>query len=215
MPTIFSSDPQEYLAERSRFIGQAFHISAGSDLPLYLEDVQHRYPGASHYTWAYHIDPTDVRASDHGEPHGTAGMPILNLLSRAGWTETLVIVARYFGGTKLGRGGLVHAYQKSAQLALDSATPGERRIIRQTLISIEYKDYDRLTHALATQLLEQSAEFFQDVHLTLTMDAGNWPRVEETLNRESFGRWLMIHTDESSQIMPLRAETDSRIPPIV
>ncbi|NMP23400.1 YigZ family protein [Sulfobacillus sp. DSM 109850] len=203
MPTVLSSEPAEYLVERSRFIGQTFRLTDPEALAESLEAMKAAYPGANHYTWAYRIDETHLRASDNGEPQGTAGLPMLHILQRQGWEETLVVVVRYFGGIKLGRGGLVHAYQKSAQQALDHTVPGVVKEIRTLQIRIDYASYDRVQHALEPLVTTLDAEFSADVGIRATLEKARWPDVEAALDAAARGSWTCVGTHDALELVPL------------
>jgi uncharacterized YigZ family protein len=108
----------------SRFLGSALPAASADQALTFLEDERKRRHDATHWCWAYRLgvgeDRTE-RSADAGEPHGTAGLPILREIQKRELTNCLVIVTRYFGGTKLGTGGLVRAYGDCAGLALDAA----------------------------------------------------------------------------------------------
>lgn len=205
MPTVFHSEPAEYIVEHSRFIGKTFHLRTAQELDRCVFEVQHAYPKANHYCFAYRISDSRVRASDDGEPQGTAGLPMLNILSRENWEETLIIVVRYFGGIKLGRGGLVHAYQQAAQLALKRTVPGQRTFVRQVTFQIDYAAYERVTRALATCVLAQNAEFAAEVTLTVTLPNEVWPTAQAALDQETAHRWVMLESSVQAAVLPLSA----------
>lgn len=115
--------PSEIIIEKSRFLGFACPVSSIEEVELYLEEYRKRYKDASHLCFAYIIGQGGLimRASDDGEPSGTAGVPILEVLKKENLTDTLVMVVRYFGGTKLGSGGLIRAYSKSAKESIEKS----------------------------------------------------------------------------------------------
>jgi len=110
----------------SRFIGEAFPAATDAEAEAHLAAVRQREPGATHHCWARRVGADGPRLSDDGEPGGTAGLPILRAIDGRGLADVLVVVTRYYGGTKLGTGGLVRAYGEAAALALDGATTVER-----------------------------------------------------------------------------------------
>lgn len=110
--TIRTQTEYEIIINKSRFIGILTPVSDVDEVGLYLEEARELYPGATHYCYAYIIDALK-KASDDGEPSKTAGMPILNVLEKNNLDHVLAIVVRYFGGIKLGAGGLVRAYSQS------------------------------------------------------------------------------------------------------
>lgn len=110
----------ETIIKNSRFITILIRINDKDKVKSYLKDIKNKYPKATHYCYAYIINDYK-KSSDDGEPSGTAGTPILNVLEKENITNILAIVVRYFGGIKLGAGGLVRAYSK-----------GVRELIRKT-----------------------------------------------------------------------------------
>lgn len=100
--------------KKSKFLGYAFEIENEKDAQKYLEDLKKQHKKARHIAWAFIIStPHQEKCNDDGEPSGTAGRPILNVLQKRGLSNKMVAVVRYFGGIKLGAGGLVRAYSKA------------------------------------------------------------------------------------------------------
>ena len=136
--TIRNQTEFEIVINKSRFIGLLIPISDVEEVPLYLEEARELYPNATHYCYAYIIDQYK-KASDDGEPSKTAGMPMLNVLEKNELDHVLAIVIRYFGGIKLGAGGLVRAYSQSVVETLshaDIVTKVKAPIMRFSLIII-------------------------------------------------------------------------------
>ena len=119
MYTINKNIEHEIIIKNSRFITILIKINNKEDITKNLEKCKVNYPRATHYCYAYKIGETIKKASDDGEPSGTAGLPMLNVLDKENITNILVIVIRYFGGIKLGAGGLIRAYTKSVKDALN------------------------------------------------------------------------------------------------
>ena len=118
MKSIDNNIVNEYVINKSRFIACLFRVNNIDEVNKYLEKVKTEYKDATHYCYSYIIDNIK-RFNDDGEPGGTAGMPILNVLENNNLNYVLCIVIRYFGGIKLGVGGLVRAYTKAVTNALD------------------------------------------------------------------------------------------------
>lgn len=118
MKTIESNIKNEYIINKSRFIACLFKVNSIDEVNNYLDQIRTEYKDATHYCYSYIIDNTK-RFNDDGEPGGTAGMPILNVLENNELNYILCVVIRYFGGIKLGAGGLVRAYTKSVTNALE------------------------------------------------------------------------------------------------
>ena len=131
------------IEKKSRFIADAKNVISEEEARAFLSEIKSEYPDASHHTYAYVIGKQvpAARYSDDGEPHGTAGLPILDVLKNKGITDTIIVVTRYFGGTKLGAGGLVRAYSKSAADCMAAADVVKH--IPGTIFSIE-TDYHNL-----------------------------------------------------------------------
>jgi uncharacterized YigZ family protein len=119
--TLLNAAQDEFIIEKSRFIGRGFPISSKEDAVAQIEALQKKYWDASHNACAYVADPNSQRISYDGEPQGTAGVPILEILKKEQLTHAAVVVTRYFGGVKLGAGGLTRAYAKSAKLAVQAS----------------------------------------------------------------------------------------------
>ena len=113
--------------KKSVFIGRSFHISSPEEASDYLSEERKKYPDARHlcYAWVIGGESARQKSSDDGEPQGTAGQPLLELLTSNGFTDSLVCVTRYFGGTLLGKGGLKRAYNDSGRQALEAGEPVE------------------------------------------------------------------------------------------
>lgn len=118
MYTIKENIVSEYEIKKSRFITLLYKINKKEDVNSIIKEVKNTYKGATHYCYAYLLDK-EYHFSDDGEPGGTAGLPIFEALKKNNITNVLCIVVRYFGGIKLGAGGLVRAYTKSVVLALE------------------------------------------------------------------------------------------------
>lgn len=136
--TVADGPEAEIKVRGSRFIGRVFHVSDDAAASTALERARRRHHAARHHCWAARLGPPGAvreRSDDGGEPSGTGGRPILARLQRALTHDALVVVTRYFGGTKLGTGGLARAYGDAAQAALDAAP---REVVRiETRLSIE------------------------------------------------------------------------------
>lgn len=135
---------------KSRFIAACRPIDNESDAAEFIESARQRYPDASHHVFAWLLgrDLHLQRYSDAGEPQGTAGMPVMNVLLKNNLIQTAVVVTRYFGGIQLGAGGLVRAYGSSAAMAVDAAEIAEYQLCRRHRIVIEYSHLERVKRYL-------------------------------------------------------------------
>lgn len=136
--------------KRSKFIATLSHVESGEDAEAFVRAVRKRYPDATHNCYAYVADElgNETRFSDDGEPGGTAGQPMLEVLKKRGVVRAAVVVTRYFGGIKLGAGGLVAAYTDSVSEVLDAA--GIRRMTECAEVTVEcdYSDHSAIESAL-------------------------------------------------------------------
>ncbi|KJD35597.1 hypothetical protein PW52_07520 [Tamlana sedimentorum] len=137
-----STEPVLFKDKNSKFFGYAFPVLTEDDVKLSLEIVKKEHHSARHWCYAYQIGTEQIhyRANDDGEPSNSAGMPIYGQIQSFNVTNILIIVVRYFGGVKLGVGGLINAYRQTAQLALESATIIEKTININYQITFDYKN---------------------------------------------------------------------------
>ena len=144
--TIHHRSKFEYEDRKSVFIGEALPVKNETEALAFLESVRKTYPDARHHVYAYVVRENSImRFSDDGEPQGTAGIPILDIIKKRGLTDIAVVVTRYFGGTLLGTGGLVRAYSASALGAIEEAKIITYDLYTQITISISYSDYQKLS----------------------------------------------------------------------
>ena len=151
----------EYEEKRSRFIGEIFPVASEEEAKGRIAAVRKTYPDARHHCWAWVLPDGAFRWSDDGEPGGTAGAPMLEILRGADVCGVLCVVTRYFGGTLLGSGGLVRAYSRAAALALaDAGTEPDPEKARAE-ITVPWENIDRiyrLVREFGGALLEQDYE---------------------------------------------------------
>lgn len=181
--------------KRSRFITTIGHASTVAAARGFIADVSHEFADASHNCWAYVIGPPgstrQIGMSDAGEPHGSAGRPMLTVLQHAGIGDIVAVVTRYFGGTLLGVGGLVRAYSGGVQLALTTLPTTER--IDYALLSVVL-DYPAVTPVLrllsdfAAEIQDQA--YAADVTFQLRLPVENLEALMTRLNEATNGQVL-------------------------
>ncbi len=180
---------EEYTEKKSRFIASLFAVDTRCEAEQFLEEIRRLYPDANHHCFAWVIgdpgNPRQSQCSDDGEPSGTAGRPILGVLaggSRAGgYGNTLIVVSRYFGGIKLGSGGLVRAYSAAARAVLEQAVYIE--YVDRTGLSIRFAyPFEREIRYICAQMGGDivSQEYLQEVCFTLEIQT---QKVEELCSR--------------------------------
>ncbi len=197
MRTIWQSSVYSATIQRSRFIGWTSRLSDQNDLPALIAEARRRWPAATHYTWAYRILPGSERTSDDGEPHATAGLPMLHIIQKQDLVETLIIVTRYFGGTKLGRGGLSHAYQTVCQATLANSWLAEMVPAYRIRATLDYARYAEVEHRLRALGLAITAQFGSQVELGLDCPQSLWPQVASFLGAQA----TLLHAPEQGWTM--------------
>ena len=147
VPTAFGED--EFVEKKSRFIGRAWPVETEEEALARIAEMKKQHYDATHNCWAYVIRDGAVRFSDDGEPGGTAGMPMVQVLQKENLYNVVCVVTRYFGGTLLGAGGLVRAYTKGAKIAIDAAGRSMKRVWSVIYLPIPYTFYERVKLEIA------------------------------------------------------------------
>lgn len=152
----FPSEEILFKEKNSKFFGYAFPVSTEDEIKNHLEILRKKHFGAVHWCYAFQLgtDKIQFRANDDGEPSNTAGMPIYGQIQSFGLTNILVVVVRFFGGIKLGVGGLIAAYRTSAQMALEDAEIIEKTIDIHYAISFDYKNMNKVMRVIKEKNLE-------------------------------------------------------------
>ncbi len=144
--TIRTASSDEYIVKKSRFIGHIMPVTTQEQALEFIQSVSKKHWDATHNVYAYIIRETGVkRYSDDGEPQGTAGIPVLDVLEKTGVTDCAVVVTRYFGGIMLGAGGLVRAYSHSASIAVAAGGIVTRAMCARLKVTCDYYFYGKLS----------------------------------------------------------------------
>ena len=147
--TVKTTGYSEYEEKRSLFIGQAMRVTDEAQAVEFVKKVKSKYHDARHNVYAYVLRSGAIKYSDDGEPQGSAGLPVLDCIRKAGVEDACIVVTRYFGGILLGTGGLLRAYTKAAASALDSAGIVTYEQYTEMTVRCSYSDYQRITFELA------------------------------------------------------------------
>ncbi|AND63284.1 hypothetical protein AX766_02005 [Flavobacterium covae] len=156
-----------YKEKNSKFYGYAFPVTNEDQIKTHLEHLKKKHYTARHWCYAWQLGTTQkhYRANDDGEPNNSAGMPIYGQIQSFDLTNILVVVVRYFGGTKLGVGGLISAYRESAKMALETSFLIEKTIDIQYKINFDYKNINKVMRVIKekdlnviSQRMEESCE---------------------------------------------------------
>ncbi|MFT7051766.1 MAG: putative YigZ family protein [Psychroserpens sp.] len=175
--TITKPSPEALFKDRnSKFFGYAFPITSEDEVKHHIEDLKKQHHQARHWCYAYQFGKQEkdfvFRANDDGEPNNSAGMPIYGQIQSFKVTNLLIVVVRYFGGTKLGLGGLINAYRTGAQIALEASEIVTRTVNIEYGITFDYKNMNTVMRIIkeknlkiTKQTLELSCELIISVRL--------------------------------------------------
>lgn len=167
--------------KRSKFTGRLWRVETPDEAVAKIKEMRETHWDAAHNCWAYILREGNImRYSDDGEPQGTAGMPILDVLRHENLVNVCCVVTRYFGGILLGTGGLVRAYTQGAQIAVQAAGVMQMSMFSVVLIACPYNLYEIVQHLLPDfDCAVEETDYGADVTLTCSLPAGR----EEALNR--------------------------------
>lgn len=189
----------ELVEKKSRFIAKACPVSTEQEALDFLENIRAQNRTASHNVFAYRLRERNLsRYSDDGEPSGTAGLPVLDILERADITDAIIVVTRYFGGTLLGTGGLVRAYSGAAGKAAEAAGIVTMEESGMYDFTCGYPEYERTVRILREAGAEiTTSEFLDQVRISYIANAEKEAMIEPALRELSRGKSapVLIETD--------------------
>ncbi|MBR5292454.1 MAG: YigZ family protein [Clostridia bacterium] len=193
------SSETEYIINRSRFIGRCFPVTSEEAALSLLGDIRKKHWDATHNCFAYRIGETAsiARFSDDGEPGGTAGMPIMDVLRSKELTDVLVVVTRYFGGVLLGAGGLVRAYSRSAADAVTEAGIVSYVPAKQLSVSMDYSRYGSMEQYIRSAVQVEDVEFMENVTMKVVAAEERLSAFIKDITERSDGRCIPQITGES------------------
>lgn len=167
--TISEVAEASFIERRSEFIGYIAPVTTNEQAVSYINQIRERHRKATHNVYAYILrEGNTSRYSDDGEPQGTAGIPVLDVLQKRELTDVCCVVTRYFGGILLGGGGLVRAYSHSATIAVDASHIMEMCDCYTVSINIDYNMYGKLTYILPDfDIIEVSTDFLDTVTMQI------------------------------------------------
>ena len=193
--TISSESRGLYKEKGSKFIAIAFQANSTEEVKSYLESVKKQFHDARHHCYAYRLgsEPYEIRYNDDGEPSGTAGKPIFGQIQSFDLTNILIVVIRYFGGVKLGTGGLIQAYRTAARSALEKG-----KIITKTWnvfaeLRFDYAQMDQVMRIIKEEGLEiVSQDSYEDCNIVLEIRKGNLENVKNKISFIEKLAWKVI-----------------------
>jgi len=202
VPTRFGED--EFYEKKSHFIGRVWPVETEEEALEKIQAMKKQHYDATHNCWAYIIKDGAVRFSDDGEPGGTAGMPMLQVLQREGLYNIVCVVTRYFGGILLGAGGLVRAYTKGAKIAVDAAGRSMKRVWTVVYLPCPYTFYERVKLLIAESGgIIRETEFGAEVELELLFPEANVEAFFEKLTDMTSGTVEGMETGKEYRAFPI------------
>ncbi|MCM1054950.1 MAG: YigZ family protein [Bacteroides sp.] len=188
--TVAERAEASFIEKRSEFIGYIAPCASEAEALSFIEEIRRLHRKATHNCYAYILrDNNTGRHSDDGEPSGTAGAPMFEVLKKEGLTDVCCVVTRYFGGVLLGAGGLVRAYSNGAKLAVEAARIKEMRSAEKLKLSLEYSLYGKLGAVFSEfDARTEREEFGAGVEIVLYVEAGKAEKLCETIRDVCFGR---------------------------
>lgn len=197
--TVQKSAFDEYIINKSRFIGYASPVSTEEEALSFIKSVREKHRDATHNCYAYIIGENAgiMRYSDDGEPSGTAGMPMIEVLKNKGLVNVCVVVTRYFGGILLGAGGLVRAYSHSTVIAVNAACEVIMKPSVRMLCDVPYSLWDKVNYRLSSMpVICESVSYSTEVEATLLCESRNTDDVIQTLTQLTDAKAEFLITDE-------------------
>ena len=199
-----SPGESELTEKRSRFLGHVRMVETEDEARAFIADMKKKYYDARHNCWCYAVRDGAERYSDDGEPQGSAGIPMLEVLRRRGVTNAVCVVTRYFGGVLLGTGGLLRAYTQSAADALDAAGVAVVRAWTEAEARCSYAQAERMkTEAAALGAVTEDVVYGADVTLKLLIPQEKTEAVKARLFDASAGSVRLAVTGGSFRAVPV------------
>lgn len=194
----------EFTEKRSRFIGRIWRVETEQEALARIQEIRKKHYDATHNCWAYVLRDGATRFSDDGEPGGTAGLPMVQVLQKEGLFNVACVVTRYFGGILLGAGGLVRAYARGAKIAVDAAGKSVKRVWTALYIPCPYSYFERVKLSVAAfGGVVQDVGFGADVEVTALLPEGQTQPFLTALRDLSAGAIEALETGKEYCAFPI------------
>lgn len=197
--TVHETGHDRYIIEKSEFIGHAKPVSTEDEAKEFIDQIKSQYKDATHNVWAYVIgqNMNIQRYSDDGEPQGTAGIPTLEVIKKENLCDVVVVVNRYFGGVKLGAGGLVRAYTKGAKIGLEAAKMVDKELFVQVDINIDYTLLGKFQNELTNKdYYVKEIVYEENVKIIVYCQLASLDELNSLLTEISSGKAIIKQKDE-------------------
>ena len=205
--TILTDGQHELVIKKSRFIATMARVNSEEEAKDFIAQTSKKYHDATHNTYAYTIGENDehVKASDNGEPSGTAGIPELKALQLMQLKNVAVVVTRYFGGIKLGAGGLIRAYSNSVTEAAEAIGVVKRVLQQELLFTIPYNRYDEVNHFLEEKdIYVADREYATEITISVYLDLDQVDDFKAELTDLLAGKVEIIKGDQRYNEIPVK-----------
>ncbi|MDL4839209.1 YigZ family protein [Aquibacillus rhizosphaerae] len=192
--TVKQEGSDEVVIQKSRFIGYVKRVETEEEAQLFIHSIKKKHHDATHNCSAYMIGERDQiqKANDDGEPSGTAGVPILEVIKKRQLKDTAVVITRYFGGTKLGAGGLIRAYSSTTSQAINTTGVVERRLMKEIFVTADYSLLGKLENVLInSSYILDHIEYLDTVRLSIFVEEGK---------QEEFTNWIIDLTSNQVEL---------------
>lgn len=202
---IMKGGAAEYAVQRSRFIADTAAVKDEETAQAFLQEIKKKYYDARHHCYGWILEGGRRKKSgDDGEPSGTAGAPILAALERQGITDGLIVVTRYFGGIKLGTGGLTRAYAHAAAQGLAASTLAELQTLRRVAVTVAYPLFSPLENWLQkNEIRVADKSYAENVTLTLYLSPDATETVKKAVADLTAGQACLKDQGEIETLVPL------------
>lgn len=196
--TVEKESSDEFIEKKSRFIGYVKPVQSSEEAVEFVNSIKSKHWDATHNVYAYVLKENHIqRYSDDGEPSGTAGMPVLDVILKNGLVDVCVVVTRYFGGTLLGAGGLVRAYSHGSKLAVEAGNIITMAPCKIFKVSVDYSFYDRLNNLLNDFGANiENTDFFEKVEITFSLKEQESGALSDKLTDISNGSYFLNEIGE-------------------
>lgn len=191
--TVEFKSSDEFTEKKSRFIGYVKPVKTQAEAVEFINSIKSKHWDATHNVSAYVLKENNIqRSSDDGEPSGTAGVPVLDVLLKEGLVDVCVVVTRYFGGTLLGAGGLIRAYSHGSKIAVDAGHIITMAPCKIITVSVDYSFYDRMNIMLGDFGANiENSEFADKVNIEFSLKESLVDNLSKTLTEQSNGKYTL------------------------
>lgn len=196
--TVEYENSDEFIEKKSKFIGYVRPVETQEEAAAFISGIKSKHWDATHNVYAYVLKENNIqRYSDDGEPSGTAGVPVLDVILKNGLVNVCVVVTRYFGGTLLGAGGLVRAYSHGSKIAVESGNMITMAPCKILSVSIEYSFYERMNILLSDFGANiENTDFSDNVCITFSIRQERKDALQKKLTDLSNGAYLLKEIGE-------------------